>query len=642
MHCSASVGRVAANPSHAVRDGYVCVDQAHSQEPPPLFIQLGDWLDSRLGHREVLQRLRNRILPHGPSWWLTSASCLFWLLVLQCLTGLMLMASYSPSLASAWASVHFVDQTAAGRFIRGMHHFTSHAMIVLFVVHVARVLVAGAFRAPRELVWITGLLLLPLIVVWTVTGNPLSGSQKGMAQIEVEGNILGSTPFVGPVLQRMLIGGDEVGNLTLTHLYFLHVGLLPLLVGLLSAIHLQQIYRHGLVSAPEPPSMTSAATPYFPYQTVRNQAALAIILATVGGLAWTYGAPLDAPADASLPHSPRPEWYFRWIFELRRHFSGDWEFIATLIVPAVILGFFLAVPLLDRAVSKRVGLVLRSLVVLMGLGAWSYLTWSSYSRDWHDADFLAGEQEFGELSQRALQLADAKSISANGAQSLLRGDARTQGPLLFRKHCASCHSHADTEGRGIVAAEPSAPNLYGFGTTQWILGMLDRERITSPQVFGNTRFKSGDMAGKIAELFDEAGEDGAAELRTRLHQVALALSADADLVHEQVQGQATNGEIARGRELIGSLGCVDCHRYGDQGDLGSAPDLTGYGSSSWLREMIAHPSAERFYGERNDRMPSFARDEAHHAANLLSSQELGLLTDWLRGEWFESRTADRK
>src|SRR4029079_2383108 len=99
-------------------------------------------------------------------------------------------------------------------------------------------------------VWATGLLLIPLVVIWTVTGNPLAGRQKGIAQVEVEGNILGSLPVVGHILRQLLIGGEEVGNLTLTHLYFLHVGLLPLLVGLLSAVHLQQIYRHGLVSEP--------------------------------------------------------------------------------------------------------------------------------------------------------------------------------------------------------------------------------------------------------------------------------------------------------------------------------------------------------------------------------------------------------
>jgi ubiquinol-cytochrome c reductase cytochrome b subunit len=151
------------------------------------------------------------------------------------------------------------------------------------------------------------------------------------------------------------------------------------------------------------------------------------------------------------------------------------------------------------------------------------------------------------------------------------------------------------------------------------------------------------MAGKIAELFDEAGEDGQAELRTKLQQVARALSAEAALAPQQTQDRADAAEISRGRELIsGDLGCTDCHRFGDQGDLGSAPDLTGYGSRAWLQEMIARPTAERFYGDRNDRMPSFAPDQSHTAANLLSPHELSLLTDWLRGEWFDLQVADQK
>ncbi len=108
---------------------------------------MNDWFDARLGHRRVLRALRSRALPTGPSWWLAIAACLFWLLVLQCATGLLLMASYSPSMASAWASVHFIDQASAGRFLRGVHHFAPHAMICLFGVHVARVLLAASFRA---------------------------------------------------------------------------------------------------------------------------------------------------------------------------------------------------------------------------------------------------------------------------------------------------------------------------------------------------------------------------------------------------------------------------------------------------------------------------------------------------------------
>lgn len=601
--------------------------------------QCFDWLDSRLGYRAFFHLLRGRVLPNGPSWLSTSASCLFWLLVIQVVTGLLMMASYSPSITSAWASVHFIDQTAAGRFIRGIHHFASHAMIVVLILHVTRVLVAAKFRQPRELIWVTGLLMIPLVVIWTVTGNPLSGSQKGLVQIEVEGHILGAVPIVGPPLQRLLIGGDEVGNLTLTHLYFLHVGLLPLVVGGLCAIHLHQVLRHGERTdsvAGGAPVTGSVPLPYWPYQSVRNWTVLAAVMGVISWWAWTHGAPLDAPADPALPSMPRPEWYFRWIFELRRSFTGDSEFLITVVLPSAILGFFMVVPLFDRWLSRRISAVFRVTVVLGALGGWSWLTYSSLARDWNDPEYLAAQQKSGELADRARFLADRQHVTAAGATALLRGDARTQGPLLFARHCSACHNHVDANGHGIVAENPSAPNLYGFGTSSWIQGMLDPQRIVSPEVFGNTKFKKGEMAAKIRNLFKDAGEDGADELKGQLRLIARALSAEAHRPDQLDRDEHEQTDIKQGQTLLVDVGCTECHKFHDEGDLGMAPDLTGYASREWLTAMISNPSQERFYpDEQNDRMQQFAADELHPDLNLLNANELRMIVDWLRGEWIE-------
>lgn len=585
-----------------------------------------EWLDQRLGYRGYVRQIRNRVLPDGPSWWYTSASCLFWLLIIECFTGLLLMASYSPSMSSAWASVHFIDQSAAGRFLRGIHHYASHAMIILFGLHVLRVLVMGAYRAPREIVWITGLLLFPLVIVWTVTGNPLSASQKGIAQIQVEGSILGGTPIIGPMLQRLLFGGDEIGNLTLTRLYFLHVGLMPLLVGALSFVHLHQVMRHS----PYRPADTNGSAaetnllPYFPYQSVRNMITLTAAVGILSWIAWQHGAPLHAPADPDLPHSPRPEWYFRWLFELRRHFTGNTEFIATLVVPAAFLLAFLAVPVLDRKIPGRIGVLLRLLVVAVCAGGWSWLTWVSYQQDTRDKEYQAAIIEFETLSARARELADRHAVSPDGAVMLLRNDPVTQGPRLFAKHCSSCHSWTDASGKGILAAESSAPNLYGFGSPDWIMGFLDPERFSGKDYFGATPFKDGDMAQHVRSLKEEAGEDGQAELTKKLQAVAAALAAEAGTV------PADSAQVTQGKELLVSgVGCVDCHKFQDQGELGAAPDLTGYASKDWLSAMIAAPNHPRFYGERNDRMPSFAADPAHPELNLLMATELDLLVRWM-------------
>lgn len=587
-----------------------------------------DWLDARTGYRDLLRPLWNRELPNGPGWWLTSASCLFWLLVVQIVTGFLLMTTYSPSTTSAWASVHFIEQTSAGTFIRGMHHFASHAMIVLFAVHIVRVLVTGAFRAPRELIWITGLFLMPLMIIWAVTGNPLSASQKGMAQIEVEANILGSTPGLGPILKRLLLGGDEVGHLTLTHLYFLHVGLIPLGAFVLLTLHITQVYRHG--PAPSSKFTGRPSSPYWPHQSLRNFSVLAALLAAMGFIAWKFGAPLEAPADPNLPNMPRPEWYFRSLFELRRYFTGDWEFVATMIVPAVVLAALLAIPVLDYFLPRRVSGGLRICLILALFGGWSGLTAASYWRDWNDSEYKLAQQQSRSLSARARALADQGSIPPEGAITLLRGDYLTQGPLLFTKHCSACHSCTDSSGEGIVAESPSASNLYGFGTTDWIAGWLDPDRIKSDHYFGRSKFESGEMVNKVEELYDAAQGDARIELAQELKLVAQVLAVESGRLSHIDDQFAT--ELDRGRGMLSEkFGCIDCHKFHEQGELGSGPDLTGYGSDEWLTAIISDPKGARFYaGDRNDRMPSFASDSAHPEQNLLSRSELTLLVRWLK------------
>lgn len=587
----------------------------------------GDWLEQRVDYRIVGRHLANRVLPDGPSWAFTSASCLFWMLVIECVTGLLLMATYSPSLSSAWASVHFIDQDSAGRFLRGVHHYAAHAMIILFGIHVVRVLLTGAYRAPRELVWITGLLLFPLVIVWTVTGNPLSASQKGIAQIQVEGTILAGTPLIGSFLQRLLFGGDDVGILTLTRLYFLHVGLLPLLVGALTVVHLHQVMKHSPYLLPEAGGAptSGAALTYWPHQSLRNMITLSVVMGIVGWLAWRYGAPLYAPADPELVHSPRPEWYFRWLFELRRHFSGNTEFIATLVIPSAFLLGFMAVPFLDRFGSHWGSTVCRVLVVAACVGGWGWLTALSYLQDWNDQGYLAHEAEFAALSERALALAKTEPITEQGAVMLLRNDPQTQGPRLFARYCVSCHSHVDSQGQGLIAAEPTAPNLHGVGTAGWIAGFLDPQRVNSERYFGQTEFRDGDMVQHIEGLFADAGEEGADELVNILHAVAAALAAEAAIETPD------SALVSTGREAITSkVGCTDCHRFHEQGETGSAPDLTGYGSVDWLKQMVARPTGERFYSDRNDRMPEFAADDAHPELNLMSPLEIDLLIRWLR------------
>jgi ubiquinol-cytochrome c reductase cytochrome b subunit len=191
----------------------------------------------------------------------------------------------------------------------------------------------------------------------------------------------------------------------------------------------------------------------------------------------------------------------------------------------------------------------------------------------------------------------------------------------------------------IVADEPTAANLLGFGTRDWIRGFLDPGKIAGPHYFGNTALRAGDMVTFVEDTFGahvtaDLDDDERAESRRKIEDVTFALANEADLIREMAAD--VEDRVAAGRDaIVNDFACIDCHKFHDEGELGLAPDLTGYGSRAWLRAMIANPEHERFYPDTNDRMPAFAVDPDGPAANRLSTAELDLLADWLRGEWYE-------
>jgi ubiquinol-cytochrome c reductase cytochrome b subunit len=191
----------------------------------------------------------------------------------------------------------------------------------------------------------------------------------------------------------------------------------------------------------------------------------------------------------------------------------------------------------------------------------------------------------------------------------------------------------------IVSEKPSAPNLWGIGTREWVLGLLDPKQVASPRFFGNTSHKEGDMVtfvnDTIGTNLNELKGDDLAAFKRKIEDISFALADEAGMIREQTAD--IQARVAAGREaIVGDepFGCITCHKFRDQGELGSAPDLTGYASLDWLTELIKNPEHERFYPETNDRMPAFGATEEKPSARL-SDEELRLLVAWLRGEWYE-------
>jgi ubiquinol-cytochrome c reductase cytochrome b subunit len=583
-----------------------------------------DWLDHRTGYKRLLHETLYENVPGGARWRYVWGSTLAFCFVIQVITGCFLWLAYSPSSQTAWESVYFIQHEMwGGWFLRGLHHYTAHAMTVLLVLHLMQVIIDGAYKAPRELNFWSGIILLMLVLALSLTGYLLPWDQKGFWATRVATNIAAITPFIGPELQKVIVGGSDYGHHTLTRFFALHAGIIPGLIIAFIVGHVYLFRKHGLTPK-EPRRRPDAA--FWPDQVLRDAIACLAVLAVVLFLVFRYhGAGLGAPADPSEQFSAaRPEWYFLFLFELLKYFPGGTEVWGAIVLPGVLMVVLAAMPFIANwKLGHRFNLIyLWSMLVGVGV-----LTALALKADRSDPEYARAVLMAQRDADRVVELARSPDgIPVTGAVTLLRNDPLTQGPKIFAKNCASCHRYDGHDGLGGQPKDkPSAADLKGFASREWLAGLLDPDKVDSVHYFGATKFKEGKMVKYVKE--DVAGFN--AEDKQALQKAVAALSAEAQLKSQRALDKRDEGLIAEGtKALIGSrMGCMECHKFHDDGEE-NAPDLTGYGSREWLVAFISNPAHERFYGDRNDRMPAYLEEKS------LTPQEISLVADWLRGEWY--------
>jgi len=214
-----------------------------AQEQPS---QLGFW-GQRTGWTVLKQALFLEPLPGGSRWAAAFGSLLLFAFVLQVVTGVLLSMNYAPSVDSAWPSVKFIqDEVPLGAFIRAVHHWGSSVMVILLLLHLLQVFIWGAYKKPRELTWMSGVLLLFCTLGLAFTGYLLPWDQKAYWATKVGLGIASTTPGIGDGLRTLLQGGPQMGNLTLTRFFSIHTFVLPGLLVLLVVVHLYLFRLHGV------------------------------------------------------------------------------------------------------------------------------------------------------------------------------------------------------------------------------------------------------------------------------------------------------------------------------------------------------------------------------------------------------------
>ncbi len=332
------------------------------------------WIDDRLGLSEGPWQALRHPVPRSVNWWYVLGSATLVAFVFQVITGVALAFTYVPAPNSAYESLQFITHGAIlGRVVRGIHYFGASAMVLLITAHMARVFLTGSFKFPRELNWLTGVLLLFLTLAMAFTGQLLRWEQNAYWSVVVAAAQARRTPLIGDWLVRIVVAGQTVGGATLTRFYATHVFLLPALMFGLIGLHLALVLRHGISEPPRAGRPVNPKTyrqwyaallrregmPFWPNAAWRDVVFALAIGAVVVALSIIYGPPeLGKPADPTIVQaSPRPDWYFLWYFALLSLIppsTEDWVIIGfPLLVAVILLALPFIAPAGERSPSRR-------------------------------------------------------------------------------------------------------------------------------------------------------------------------------------------------------------------------------------------------------------------------------------------------
>lgn len=554
--------------------------------------KIREWIEDRTGLSNLLKIALDEPVHGGAKWSYVFGSGLIFLFLLQAATGIVMASFYSPSSTSAWGSVYYLqEKTSFGWFVRGLHHYGSSAMIILAIVHMFQVFIFGAYKKPRELNWISGVILLLFLMGFGLTGYLLPWDQKGYWATQVATNIIGTIPVIGDYVKVLHQGGSDYGNFTLTRFYALHVFILPISLIFFLAIHIILFRKHGVTPywKMKEEILRKRVDPFWPDQVFKDIVfAIGMYAALAGWVFWNKGAELFAPADPASNFLARPEWYFLFLFQLLKYCQENLLIVGTLIIPAAAILFLFALPFIDRSASRYPSKRAPFFgAVFAGLGGVAALTVIAMVHDSRDVHIIHQREDAEIQSARAMKLA-ANGVPPGGGMAIFLNDPIYLGEKIFKENCNGCHM---VKGQG----GDSGPDFTNFGSREWIAGLLKNP--------------------KDAKYFKESGSMPPIKLpdESLLDMAEFLLSQSGDLLNKNAES------VERGRELVLKGNCAICHPIGNKDLKKIAPNLTDYLSVTWLREFIKNPADPKFYGAKN-KMP---------AGDKLTDKELDGLIQYL-------------
>ena len=426
------------------------------------------WLDQRLDLAGIRRTLLDREVPDRLTWWHTLGSATLAVFGFQVVTGIVLATFYSAAPDHAYESIRFLErEVTAGGLLRAMHRWGASAMVVLVLAHMIRVFSMGAYKYPREVNWILGVFLFFVVMGFGFTGYLLPWDQKAYWATQVGTSIAGTTPVIGGLLVKLLKSGSQLGAATLSRFYAFHVLWLPLLFGVVIAVHLALVIRQGIAPRTKalevgaPPKTSDATYPgyyreayaatkrggvrFWPDVVGKDIIASFLVVLVLLLLALTFGAPLESPADPTdTSYVPTPEWYFLPFYQLLKLFPGSMESTIAVGVPLLLVIALLGLPFFDRGSRRNLRHRPAAIAALTFLLGGSALLIGASARD----------------VQPAIAPETGKPLSS----------AERAGRALFQRQCASCHVVGKDKGGD------KGPELTAIGarhSTAWLHSFVE-------------------------------------------------------------------------------------------------------------------------------------------------------------------------